>query len=188
MFAGATRARNAVYVSLTIDSARPELDYIFERKYPFTGTYQNCALCLIKPHAVAAKATGLIIDRLLAAGLEISAVRSVNLTRSDASDYLEAYRGVCHEYEQWIVELSSGPAVAIEVRAPQGGPSGPSAAVEELRALAGPFDPAVARILRPESLRSLYAIDSVRNAVHVTDLPLDGPLECKFFFHVLEPV
>lgn len=181
---GKDRIRNAVYVSLTLEGARQELDYVFERKYPFTGTYSNCSLCIIKPHAVTAKAAGHVIDRVLNENMEISALRSINLTRSDAADYLEAYRGVCHEYEQWIVELTSGPAVVMEIRDLNNNGD----TVEMLREIAGPYDPSIARILRTHSLRAIYGNDSVRNALHVTDLPADGPLECKFFFHVLADV
>jgi len=131
----------------------------------------------VKPHAVASKSLGPILDTLLAAGLEVSAARTVVLAGADATDFIEAYRGVCPEYDRWVVELSSGPAVALEVRGTD--------AVADVRELAGPYDPEIARALRPRSLRARFGISGVKNAVHVTDLERDGPLESKFLFVVL---
>jgi nucleoside-diphosphate kinase len=91
---------------------------------------------------------------------------------------LEAYRSVCPEYERWVVELSSGPAVVLEVRG--------EAVVDRLREIAGPYDPEIARALRPATLRARFGVNAVKNAVHVTDIDVDGPLESKFFFVVLE--
>ena len=126
---------------------------------------------------MASKLTGEIIDSILKEGLEISAIRSIVLSGKDAVDYLDAYRGVYPEYERWVGELASGPAVVLEVRGDD--------IVTRSRELAGPHDPAIARALRPETIRAKYGVDATKNAVHVTDLPNDGPLECKFFFRVL---
>lgn len=93
-------------------------------------------------------------------------------------DYLEAYRGVYAEYDKWVAELASGVSIVLEVRGED--------AVTTLRELAGPFDPEIGRVLRPDTLRAVHGVDSVKNAVHVTDLTNDGPLETKFFFRVLE--
>jgi hypothetical protein len=79
---------------------------------------------------------------------------------------------------RWVAELSSGTAAALLLR-------GGADIVGRVRDLCGPYIPDVARHLRPESLRAKYGVDGVRNAVHCTDLPLDGPLECKFLFEVL---
>lgn len=175
---GASRAKNAVHVSRDIDLAKVELAYIFDRKTPYTGIYTHCAVCLIKPHAVAEKVLGKIVDAIMAANIEISAARSIVLSAADAVDYLEAYRTVCPEYERWVVELSSGPAVVLELRG--------DSIVETLRDMAGPYDPEIARALRPATLRARFGLNAVKNAVHVTDVAEDGPLESKYFFVVLE--
>jgi nucleoside-diphosphate kinase len=135
-------------------------------------------MCIIKPHAVAEKRSGAIIDSLLKADFEISAARSLVLATKDVGDYLEAYRSVYPEYEKWIAELSSGPAIVLEVRG--------DSVVDNLREFVGPYDPEIAKILRPSSTRAVHGLNAVRNAVHVTDLANDGPLESKFFFYVLE--
>lgn len=43
------------------------------------------------------------------------------------------------------------------------------------------FQQEIARHLRPRTLRALYGIDKVKNAVHCTDLPEDGLLEVRKF-------
>jgi nucleoside-diphosphate kinase len=77
-----------------------------------------------------------------------------------------------------VTELSSGTSVLAIVRG--------ESVVSRLREVVGPFDPEIARHLRPKSVRSLFGVDRVKNAVLCTDLPDDGPLECKFFFVVMD--
>jgi len=47
------------------------------------------------------------------------------------------------------------------------------------------LDPTVAKIKDKNSIRAIYGIDRVRNAVHCTDLPEDGILEVEYFFSIL---
>ena len=73
--------------------------------------------------------------------------------------------------------------------------------VEKLRELCGPPDPAVAKLIRPKSLRARQELcfgqllsivnlrfgeSSVKNSVHCTDLPEDASLETNYFFSVLQ--
>ena len=153
-----------------------EVAYLFDRTYPHPAVCTHCSALIVKPHAVAAGHTGAILQAVLSAGLEVSALRSAALSRGDAADLFEPYKGVAAEYERWGGELSSGVSVAMEVRGER--------CVERLRELAGPVDIAVARLLAPSSLRAVHGLDNVRNAVHVTDVDVDGPLECRFLFSV----
>jgi nucleoside-diphosphate kinase len=41
-------------------------------------------------------------------------------------------------------------------------------------------------MLRPTSLRAQFGSSRVRNAIHCTDLPGDGPLEVSYFFDILQ--
>jgi nucleoside-diphosphate kinase len=177
MLGGASRADNVVFTSPDMETAAKQVAHIFERRYPTTAVYNNCSLLLIRPHAVVAKQTGAIIDSVLRSELEVSAVRSMALSRDEAADLLEPYKGVVPDFERWVKELSSGPCVAVEVRGDM--------AVHRLRELAGPHDSVLAKALRPDTLRARFGVDSTMNAVHVTDIEVDGPLECKFIFHVL---
>ena len=74
--------------------------------------------------------------------------------------------------------------------------------VERLRELCGPPDPAVAKLIRPKSLRARFenrretsamkfnsirfGENTVKNGVHCTDLPEDASLEINYFFSVLQ--
>jgi nucleoside-diphosphate kinase len=57
--------------------------------------------------------------------------------------------------------------------------------VESFRTLCGPHDPDLAKIVRKNTIRSVFGTDKVRNAVHCTDLPEDGIIEVEYFFNIL---
>ncbi len=71
-----------------------------------------------------------------------------------------------------LAQLTAGPLIAMEVTGPSG-----SDIVPQFREFVGPSDPALAKQIRPNSLRARYGEDKVKNAVHCTDLPEDGVLE-----------
>jgi len=100
------------------------------------------------------------------------------MTRTNASEFLEVYKGVLPEYSKLAEELSNGPCFALEVRSEN--------AVQALRELIGPHDPELARVLRPTTLRAQFGVDKVMNAIHCTDLPEDGQLEVEYFFRILQ--
>lgn len=75
-------------------------------------------------------------------------------------------------------ELSRGPLLALEVTGP--------GAVLLLRELAGPRDIEVAKRVRPSTLRAKYGVSVGACAIHVTDLPEDGPLECEYMFALVQ--
>ncbi|KAG0712232.1 Nucleoside diphosphate kinase 7 [Chionoecetes opilio] len=72
-----------------------------------------------------------------------------------------------------VQQLMAGPLVAVEVTSSIHGAQTPV----KFRELVGPSDPEVARELRPNSLRARFGEDIVKNGVHCSDLPDDGPLE-----------
>lgn len=91
------------------------------------------------------------------------------LNKPIAEEFFEVYRGVLPEYLPVLEHITNGPVVALEVRQEK--------AVLALREIVGPHDPQLAKILRPNTIRSIYGIDRVKNAVHCTDLEEDGGLE-----------
>ena len=136
------------------------------------------ALALVKPHArVTRGVSGSVLTAIAEAGLRITALKTVALSREDASDFLEPYRGVMADHGDGVVQLASGTCLAVGVTG--------EGAVERLRAVAGPFDPAMATALYPASLRARYGVSRTLNGMHVTDAAQDGPLECAFVFGVL---
>jgi nucleoside diphosphate kinase len=174
---GSSRELNAVHASRDLEAAGRELAFIFERHFPFTAVYAQCCALVIKPHVVAAKMAGRIVDAVLRAGLEVSALRSLIMATGDAADYLEPYKSVVPEFSRWVKELTSGPSVLLEVRGDD--------CCRRLRELCGPYDPVLAQVLRPGTLRARFGLDTTRNAVFCTDIERDGPLESKFLFAVI---
>jgi nucleoside-diphosphate kinase len=73
--------------------------------------------------------------------------------------------------------MCSSPCLALEVRGED--------VVRRFRDLCGPFDVQVAKTLRPDSLRARFGRSNIYNALHCTDCPEDGVLECQFVFRSL---
>lgn len=76
-------------------------------------------------------------------------------------------------------QLTSGPIIVMEI----GGQS--ESIVQEFRQFCGPNDPELAVHLRPKSIRAHFGADKIKNGIHCTDLPDDGPLEVEYFFKIL---
>lgn len=141
----------------------------------------DCSLCLIRPHVVADHLVGDVLNEISNAGFKIEQVLSFHISLNMAENIFSAYRKIYKMYEKSLAHLCSGPCVAVLVA----NPSAPHSVVADFRALAGPMEPDIAKRLRPRSLRSLFGRDSVRNAVHCTDLPEDGEMECRYFFETI---
>lgn len=75
-----------------------------------------------------------IMIRILECGFEISAIAMHSLERPNAEEFFEVYRGVVQEYAAMVTEISSGPCVAMEIRAAVDAP-------RSFREFAGPADP-----------------------------------------------
>jgi len=142
---------------------------------------ESSSLLLVRPHAVKAGALGRIIDQVLGSGFEVLNASMLQLTRPNASEFLEVYKGVVPECVDWIEELVAGKVVALQLRSSEE----PSNTVLKLRELCGAHDPEVAQHLHPHSLRAQHGASKINNAVHCTDLPEDGPLEVDYFFSIL---
>lgn len=143
-----------------------------------TAQFDNCTVCVVRPHAVVGGSLGAIIDTIFKAGFEISALQMFNLDRQSAEEFLEVYRGVIPQYNAIAESYTVGPSVAMEIRGAD--------VVQRFRDFAGPVDPEVARLIRPDSLRAEFGEDTVKNAIHCTDLPEDGVLESEYFFSILQ--
>jgi len=177
---GQEGVRNACHGSDSPVSAQRELDFFFGEKSRLkpTALMNNCSCCIIKPHIIAGLKTGKIIDYILSAGFEISALQMFFLDKATSEEFLEVYKGVLPEYSGLSAHLATGPCIALEIRQEN--------AVAAFRDLCGPHDPEIAKTLRPKTIRATFGIDRIKNAVHCTDLPEDGPLEVEYFFSVLQ--
>ena len=104
------------------------------------------------------------------------------LDKASAVEFFDVYKGVLNEYTEAVDQLIKGPCIALQL-VKADGPA--DTTVESFREFCGPTDVEIAQHLRPTSLRAKYGESRVLNAVHCTDLPEDGLLECKFFFNTL---
>ena len=156
------------------------LSFAFERAHMPTATLEEGAVscCVVRPHAVHAGHTGAVLDAIMDAGYDVSALEIFRLDEAAAKEFLEVYQGVVPEYNDMVLEMCTGPCVALEVRAEN--------AVMTFRETAGPWDVEMAKELRPKTLRAKFGVDRVHNGVHCTDLPEDGALECAYFFDLLQ--
>lgn len=143
-----------------------------------TAVFDNCTLCVIRPHAVKAGCAGPIISAIIEAGFEISAAKMIHLNKDEATELLEVYKGVLPYIGDMVQGMTSAPCIALEVRAGDG-------VVERFRELCGPHDVDMAKHLRPNSLRARFGLDNAQNGVHCTDLEQDGESEVRYMFQVL---
>jgi nucleoside-diphosphate kinase len=143
-----------------------------------TATLSDCTCAIIKPHAIAEGRGGPLLSALWRVdGLRVTAARMFDIDLRTAEEFLEVYKGVVPEYLPLATELSCGKFLVLEL-------SGADA-VMRLREAAGPHDVDTAKRVRPHTLRAQFGTDSVKNAVHATDLTEDGTLECEYFFSLL---
>lgn len=147
-------------------------------RFPATAAFDNCTLCVVRPHALKAGNAGAIISAIMDAGFEISAAKMLHLQRAEALELLEVYKGVLPYHAELVNAMSVAPCLALELR-------GKSGVVERFRQLCGPHDVDMARHLRPESLRARYGIDNAQNGVHATDLEDDAEMEVRYIFELL---
>jgi len=158
-----------------------ELQMYFDRaKFPSTAAFDNCTLCLVRPHAVRDGGVGAVITSVMEAGIEVAASEMLSLSRAQAAELFDVYKGVLPYYAELIDAMTCGPCVAIEARGAPG-------VCEQLREVCGPHDVDMARYLRPNSLRARLGKDNANNGVHSTDLDEDGEREVSYIFgHVLD--
>lgn len=131
---------------------------------------------MIKPDAVAAGHSGLILDLILNKGFRVKAMKMMQLSKQQA----EAFYDV-HKERPFFMELvafmSSGPVIAAILEKEN--------AVESYRELIGATDPAMAA---DGTIRKLYAGSIQQNAVHGSDCDANAELECGFFFSYFERI
>lgn len=145
--------------------------------FPLTAVLDNCTLCLIRPRILREARAGEILDAIVTAGFEVSALKLVHLNMNEADELFQIYKGVVRQYHEMLKYMCSSPCLALEIRGDD--------AVRRFREFCGPFDVQVAKTLRPECLRAKFGRSTIYNALHCTDCPEDGVLECQFMFRSL---
>lgn len=170
------------FVTCTAVSA-DEMIAIMSRKsaIPVRDT-ESCTMCLIKPHVMRDQNAGELIETILKAGYDVSAIYSVHLTNSIAEELFDVYKEIFPKFTAMIEHLTSSPCLALKVTSTKHG------LVESFREFCGPLNPELANTLRKGSLRSQFGESWETNAVHCTDLPEDAHMECKYFFETLATI
>ena len=131
-------------------------------------------LAIIKPDAVGNHCVGAIIKRIEESGLEICALRMVNLTKQDAEGFYAV-----HKEKPFFAALtsfmSSGPAVVLALEGEN--------AIRRWRDLMGATNPNDAE---PGTLRKEFGASIDRNATHGSDAEDTAAYELNYFFRGVE--
>ncbi|XP_055319435.1 nucleoside diphosphate kinase 7 isoform X2 [Sitodiplosis mosellana] len=183
---GSGAMTDAVFYPNNSDDISKVCDFFFSTssgviKSNLCKSFENSTLCLIKPHAVLEGKCGDILLHIKNCGFVIKAMKMFNLCRQNCEEFYEVYNGVSPDYLQMVTELSSGPFIALEI----GCSNSNESPYQPFRQLCGPFDPEIAREIRPKTLRAMFGVSPIKNAVHCTDLEEDCLLEVEYFFKIL---
>ena len=131
-------------------------------------------LAIIKPDAVGNHSVGAIIKRIEESGLEICALRMVNLTKQDAEGFYAV-----HKEKPFFAALtsfmSSGPAVVLALEGEN--------AIRRWRDLMGATNPNDAEL---GTLRKEFGASIDRNATHGSDADDTAAYELDYFFRGVE--
>lgn len=160
-----------------------DLEFFFPKandRLKVQAKLSRSTLCVIKPHAVKEGKVGAILKMIADNGFTITAMKMIHLDRKQCEEFYEIYKGVVGEYLQMVTQLQSGACLAIEVQGQE------EDIQQRFRLLCGPADPHVGKILRPKTLRAVFGVDKIMNAIHCTDLNEDTSLELEYFFKVLD--
>mmetsp|Transcript_6297 Transcript_6297/g.13018 ORF Transcript_6297/g.13018 Transcript_6297/m.13018 type:complete len:352 (+) Transcript_6297:40-1095(+) len=176
-----------VFAATSAGSAGAEAMAAFESAaaWGHSSDQGDVTCCVVKPHVLKEGLLGDVmacIEQEL--GLRILAVELTHLDRTSASAFFDVYKGVYPHYNDLVAHMISGPSVFLKIGS-GAGTGGTGGVVDGFREACGPGVVQVAKMLRPKSLRARFGTDRVKNALHCTDLPADGALECIFFRHLL---
>jgi len=133
-------------------------------------------LAIIKPDAVKARNSGMIIQRIEEAGFTIRAMRLLNLSRREAEGFYAVHRARPF-FGSLTAFMSSGPAIVMALEAPD--------AIRKWRTLMGATDPAKADA---GTLRKEFGASIENNATHGSDAPETATFELGYFFPGVELV
>ena len=129
---------------------------------------------IIKPNAVRTGKTGPILAMINEGGFEISAMRMIRMTLSQAESFYAVHKGKPF-FESLIEFMTSGPVVLMILKHEN--------AVDEFRKLIGATDPGKAE---QGTIRKTFAVSVQMNAVHGSDSIENAHREANFFFSEIE--
>jgi nucleoside-diphosphate kinase len=133
-------------------------------------------LSIIKPDGVANRHIGDIIKQFESSGLKIVAMKMIHLSKKEARGFYAVHKARPF-FDSLTDFMSSGPAIAIVLEGED--------AIARNRELMGATDPKDAA---GGTIRSNFATDKEKNAVHGSDASETAVLEIAYFFSNLEIV
>jgi nucleoside-diphosphate kinase len=134
----------------------------------------NRTFTMIKPDATINGHTGAILEKIIAAGFRIVAMKMTHLSSAKAGEFYEVHKARPF-YAELVEFMSSGPITAAILEKEN--------AVEEFRKLIGATNPAQAD---EGTIRKLFATSIGENAIHGSDSDENAKIEGDFFFSKLE--
>jgi len=129
---------------------------------------------IIKPDAVAQKATGAILQRIEENGLEIVAMKRLHMDEQLAQGFYAVHRERPF-FGDLVKFMTSGPVVVLVLQAEN--------AIQRWRDLMGPTNSNEAPA---GSIRGDFGTDVERNASHGSDAPETAKVEISYFFNATE--
>ena len=136
----------------------------------------NRTLTIIKPDALRAGTAGKIIDRIIAGGFRIRAMKMIHQSRAQAEGFYEVHRG--KPFFEGLTEFMSSAPCIVMVLEKKG-------AVKAWRDLMGATDPAKADA---GTIRKQFGASVGENATHGSDSDENAASEIAYFFSRLEIV
>ena len=134
----------------------------------------DLTFAIIKPDAVRAGNAGKIIDRIIAGGFRIRAMKMIHVTRTQAEGFYDVHRG--KPFFEGLTEfMSSAPCVVMVLEK--------DGAVRVWRDLMGATDPANAD---EGTIRKAFGGSVGENATHGSDSDENAAIEIGYFFSRLE--
>lgn len=128
---------------------------------------------IIKPDAVSQNLIGKVLAHIEASGLQVEALRMVQLTLDQARGFYAVHQRE-HFFDDLMEFMTSGPCVLMVLKGDD--------AIDRYRALMGTTNPGHAA---PNTIRALYGTNVERNAVHGSDKPNTAAAEIEFFRRAL---
>ena len=133
-------------------------------------------LAIIKPDAVAAGNSGVIINEIEKNGFRIVALKMLHLTTSQAEGFYTVHRE--RPFFGSLVEfMTEGPIITMILQKEN--------AISEWRNLMGATDPAQAE---EGTIRKKYGASLQNNATHGSDAEETAAFETRYFFNAMEIV
>jgi nucleoside-diphosphate kinase len=127
-------------------------------------------LVLIKPDAVKRKLIGEIVSRFEKRGLDVTALRLLDVDEALAGRLYDIHEGKPF-FNDLVAFITSGPIVAMVIEGPE--------VIQLVRTMLGATNPVEAA---PGTIRGDYALVIDSNVVHASDAPERAEYEISLFF------